>query len=166
MSQTVSEAELVRQARSGNHAAFETLVRPLGEPAYNLAFAILHHRHDAEDAVQEAIVKAWRKLSQLRDSVSFRAWFFKIVANECRMARRGRWRSVVKLPEVRPTAAADGEVSDVTTDLRRELARLPEPDRLIVFLYFVLDLPLEEIADVLDLSPAGAKSRLYRALGR
>jgi RNA polymerase sigma-70 factor, ECF subfamily len=157
---------LVPSAR--DRARFEDALRPLIEPAYRIAFAQLRDRGQAEDAVQEACFKAWRKFRQLRDEgYALRPWFFKIVINECRMLRRSRWWQVVKLtdlplPQLR--SAADDAAAKV--DLRVELAKLGPEQRLLLFLYFGLDLPFEEIGPVVGLSPKAAKARLYRITRR
>src|SRR5207237_8759667 len=85
-------------------------------PAYRLAAAMLSDRAAAEDAAQEASIRAWRKLRQLRGEVgSLRAWFLSIVANECRMTRRQRWWGVLKMAEIetRPDAEFGGASYDL-----------------------------------------------------
>src|SRR5439155_11942674 len=92
---------VMARAASGDPDAFALLIEPLLGPAYRLAAVMLADRGAAEDAVQEGSVKAWRKLGQLRgDATSLRPWFLSIVANECRMARRTRWWSVIKVADV------------------------------------------------------------------
>ena len=102
----------------------------------------------------------------LRDGGTFRSWFFSIVVNECRMTRRQRWSSVVKLAEVERGSAAMEEAVVQNLDLRQRLGRLPDGDRTIVLLHFYLDLPMEEVGRIVGLSTSAAKSRLYRALQR
>jgi RNA polymerase sigma-70 factor (ECF subfamily) len=144
--------------------SFGALLEPLLDPAYRLAAVMLADRSAGEDAVQEASIKAWRKLKQLRgDLRSLRPWFLTIVANECRMARRTRWWSVVRLPDI-PRSSEDPE--SASTDLRSALLRLSPDERLPLVLHFYLDLPLEEVARILRVSPAAAKSRIYRAAKR
>ena len=157
--------ELMRSASAGNADSFAVLIEPLLDPAYRLAAVMLADRSSAEDAVQEASIKAWRKLHQLRgDSNSLRPWFLSIVANECRMARRQRWWSVLKLADM----AAIGPNTDLsaTPDLHGALLKLSPEDRLPLVLHFYLDLPLNEVARALRVSPAAAKSRVYRAAKR
>ena len=140
---------------------FDALVGPHLEAGYRTALAILRDPDEAHDAVQEAAFKAWRRIRQLHNAGSARAWFLAIVANQCRSTRRTRWWSVVRLPHVEPVEEkfADPDRSDIS----RALAKLPSEDRLALFLHFFLDLPLEEVGAVLGLSPAGAKTRVYRA---
>jgi RNA polymerase sigma-70 factor, ECF subfamily len=143
--------------------SFSRLIEPILDPAYRLAAVMLNDRGAAEDAVQEASVKAWRKIGQLRgDAASLRPWFLAIVANECRMSRRTRWWSVLKFGDL----SSGGEVPESQTDLHRALLRLSPEERLPLILHFYLDLPLEEVARTLRVSPSAARSRIYRAAKR
>src|SRR5438445_12488601 len=156
--------QTLARAAQGDQDSFSELIEPLLDPAYRLAAVMLADRGAAEDAVQEASVKAWRNLRQLRgDASSLRPWFLSIVANECRMARRTRWWSVIKLADVTAPAADERESH---SDLRRALLRLSPDERLPLVLHFYLDLPLEELAKTLGVSPSAAKSRVYRAAKR
>ena len=157
--------ELMLSAADGDADSFAVLLQPLLDPAYRLAAVMLVDRSSAEDAVQEASIKAWRKLRQLRgDLKSLRPWFLSIVANECRMARRQRWWSVLKLADL-PSSESSPEQGG-TSDLRRALLKLSPDERLPLVLHFYLDLPLDEVAHALHVSPAAAKSRIYRAAKR
>ena len=155
--------QIMARAAQGDAQAFSVLIEPLLDPAYRLAAVMLADRSTAEDAVQEASIKAWRKLGQLRgDLGSLRSWFLSIVANECRMVRRQRWWSVTKLAEVSPIRVAGDPFDATSSDLKTALLRLSADERLPLVLFFYLDLPLEEVARTLGLSPAAAKSRIYR----
>jgi RNA polymerase sigma-70 factor (ECF subfamily) len=159
-----ADPNLVRDARRGDEAAFTTLLRPLLEPAYRLAAGMLQDRQLAEDAVQEAAVKAWRKIHQLREGTEMRPWFLGIVANECRTTRRGRWWGVLKTETERRGAEAPDEQVVRGVDLRNALKRLGPEQRLVVVLYFYLDLPLQEIATITSTSFSGVRGRLYRGI--
>ncbi|MGI8564087.1 MAG: RNA polymerase sigma factor [Candidatus Dormibacter sp.] len=159
-------ADLLGRAKSGEREAFEQLIGPLIEPGYHIAFGIMRDRQEAEDAVQEAALTAWRKIGQLREESSARAWFFKIVVNRSRMQRRGPWHSVIRLPDLDVVGRWNEERTARTLDLRTAVRELAENDRLLLFLHYGLDLPLEEVAPVVGLSPAGTKTRLYRVLKR
>jgi len=157
--------QLMTSAMDGDANSFATLIEPLLDPAYLLAAVMLPDRSSAEDAVQEASIKAWRKLRQLRgDASSLRPWFLSIVANECRMARRQRWWSVIKVADI-PPADSSPEQSR-SSDLQRALLKLSPEERLPLVLHFYLDLPIEEVARAMRVSPAAAKSRIYRAAKR
>ena len=163
---SVVNAGLVQAAREGDEAAFDALVGPLIEPAFKLAVVVLRDPHEAQDAVQEATVKAWRSLRRLRDETAVRQWFFAIVANQCRSMRRARWWSVVRLEPISRRQQDVDERQDQRLDLGRQMSKLPATDRAVVFLFFYLDLPLNEVAKVLRISPQAAKSRVHRAVTR
>ena len=157
--------QLMASASAGDADSFASLIEPLLDPASRLAAVMLADRSSAEDAVQEASIKAWRKLRQLRgDQKSLRPWFLSIVATECRMARRQRWWSVLKVAEL-PSPDSIPEQSR-TSDLQRALLKLSPDERLPLVLHFYLDLPIEEVARALHVSPSAAKSRIYRAAKR
>jgi RNA polymerase sigma-70 factor, ECF subfamily len=135
-------------------------------PAYRLAYAMLRHREAAEDAVQESVLKAWRGIGRLRpETESIRPWFLTIVANECRSVRRSRWWTVLPLSRGRAAAFNEQRMAE-RTNLRRSIDRLYHHDRLLLYLYYWLDLPLDEIAQALGITPQATKGRLYRAVGR
>jgi RNA polymerase sigma-70 factor, ECF subfamily len=142
---------------------FDALIGPHLEAGYRTALAILRNPDEANDAVQESAFRAWRKLGQLHGGQSARPWFLAIVANQCRSERRTHWWSVIRLPELDTGAQTREAGSAQTIDIDRELAKLPRDDRLALFLYFYLDLPMEEVGTVLGLSAGGAKTRVYRA---
>ena len=144
---------------------FGDLLRPLIDPAFRLAFAMLHDAQAAEDAVQEASFTAWRKVARLNDPTRLRAWFLGVVANKCRNARRRKWEAEVRvgLPEELSVVSAE-ERSLQGADLRRALAKLAYDDRLVVVLYFYLDMPLEDVASVAHSSVGATRARLYRSI--
>ena len=159
--------DLIAQAKAGDRGAFEALLRPLIGPGFRLAFTMLRDWQEAEDAVQEASFKAWRRLSQVRgEAGSVRPWYLAIVANQCRSAKRMRWFSVLKSAALPSEARQQDDGLAESEDLRRALRRLSPEHRAVLFLYYGLDLPLEEVAIALGLRRAGARSRLYRALDK
>jgi RNA polymerase sigma-70 factor (ECF subfamily) len=158
--------ELISAARRGDRNAFEALLRPLIDPAYRLALAMLSDRTAAEDAVQESALKAWRAVRRLRPNPdAFRPWLLAIVANQCRDTRRRRWWTVLKLADLRTPIDHTTDAAGIV-DLREAVARLPANDRLVLYLFFYLDLPLPEVAATLGISTAAAKARLYRITRR
>ena len=109
---------------------------------------MLKDRNAAEDAVQEAALKSWRKLDRFRYGADLRPWFLAIVANECRTTRRSRWWQVIRTDEVEPrepAAASEGGWAE-SIDLNAALDRLPKHHLLTLTLYYHLDLPIEEVA--------------------
>jgi RNA polymerase sigma-70 factor (ECF subfamily) len=145
-------------------ATFELALEHAIRPGYRLACGMLHDPPAAEDVVQEAALKAWRKRQQLRDGAPLLPWFLGIVANECRSHFRLRWTSVLRQADVEVvTPAAD---LDTGADLRRELMLLGDDDRLVVVLHFHLGLTMPEIAAVMGRSPGAVRGRFYRALAK
>jgi len=160
------EQELIARAKGGDPVAYERLLEPAIRSATRLAFAMLHDRSEAEDAFQEAALRAWRRLGNLRDGSRFQPWFIGIVANQCREIRRGKWWQLALIPDasvmrrVDETAWLDGE------DLRRAVMRLPHDQRMAILLHFHLDMPLTDVSIALGISIAGVKTRINRALKR
>jgi RNA polymerase sigma-70 factor (ECF subfamily) len=161
-----SEQDLIRKAKAGDNMAYEDLLRPNLKPAARLAHSLLGNSNEAEDAVQEAAVRGWRKLGNLRAGAPFQPWFLGIVVRQVRTIQRAPWWTLIRLPElpVQPGPAVepwlDGE------DLRRAIRNLPQVHREAVLMHFYLDLSIEDVAASLGLSVAGVKSRINRALHR
>jgi RNA polymerase sigma-70 factor, ECF subfamily len=161
------ENETIQDAIGGDAVAFEVLLAPLLEPAFKLATLLLRDPSEAEDAVQEAAVRAWARIGQLRgDRSRLRAWFLSIVANQCKTMRRRSWWQVIKLPDLIRSDkwAEDDAVRDL--DLRTAIERLDQGDQFALFTFYYLDLPLQEAATVMGVSLGTAKSRIYRAVRR
>ncbi len=156
--------DLVARAKSGDRAAFDGLVGPVIDPAFRLAYGMLHDREAAEDAVQEAAVRAWRKIGNLKPGTELRPWFLAIVANQCRTAMRSRWWSVLKLDPISRGAAEFEDRIVRGADLRAALRSLRPDHREALVLRYYLDLPVEEIAAITGVPLGTVKSRINRGL--
>lgn len=165
--QHVLHANPLSAPLAGREKDFEDLILPLAEPGYRLACAMLHDPQAAQDAVQEASLTAWRKLSGVRDRGRVRPWFLGIVVNECRNSRRLKWVADVNvgLPEGLTVVSAEEKILR-GADLRRAVNQLGKLDRLTVVLFFYIDLPLDEVAAVIGSSVGATRGRLYRAVKR
>src|SRR6202140_791366 len=153
--QQVAGAKPSRSGASGEHTIAD-LLQPLIEPGFRLALAMLHDPQAAEDVVQEASFTAWRKVARMHDQGKLRPWFLGVVANKCRNARRKKWFADVSLGLPDQLSVVSPEDRTLTgADLRRAVSRLRHEDRLVVVLYFYLDLPLEDIAAVIGSSVGG-----------
>lgn len=164
--------DLATRARGGDHAAFAELAEMVAGRLAAVARLILRDEHAAQDAVQEALVDAWRDIRGLRDPDRVEAWLYRILVNACRdRARADRWRALHELHgEIRevappatgqlPSPARDLETRD---ELERALARLPAEHRAVLVLTYYLDLPLLEAAAALSIPVGTMKSRLTRA---
>ena len=163
----MAQVGIVGGAEATDERAFASLLQALVEPGYRLACAMLHDRYAAEDVVQDASLVAWRKIAKLVDRGRAKSWFLGIVANECRNARRRKWSTNVTLGGLdRMSVSSDEERLVRRSDLRRALMRLDHRERLVVSLYFYLDLPIEEIAEVAGCSVGAARVRLHRSVRR
>lgn len=160
------EEELIARAKAGDRGAYEHLLEHSTRAASRLAFAMLLDRSEAEDALQDAALRAWKRLSNLRPGSPFQPWFVAIVANQCREIRRGRWWQVVRLPEVARAEANDEADWLEGEDLRRAVNGLPFDQRAAILLHFHLDMPLDEVGIALGISTGGVKKRINRALKR
>ena len=165
---SVVTADFVSVMTGADTSRFEERLLPLLDSAYSLAQAMLRDRHEAEDAVQEAMLNAWRKRGQFQDQGrGLKPWFLKIVANQCRSRLRSRWWHVWRRPEVDGGVQVDagGQVA-FRADLTRALDTLNPDQRAALFLYYQLDLPQEEVARILGIGVGTVKSRLHRAVLR
>ena len=145
--------------------AFDDLLGPLVGRGYALAVTMLNDPMSAEDAVQEAAIKAWRKLPALRDRSAIEPWFLSIVANQCRSVLRGRWWSVWKFPELRRDRLAQDR-DESALDLDLALGRLSMEERVPLLLHFYMDMTFEQVGRVVGISMTAARSRIYRTLDR
>lgn len=165
----VDQRALVERAREGDHDAFTTLA---GEAISRLDVAARLTLRDSElarDAVQDALVRAWRDLPGLRDPERFDAWLHRLTINACLdLARRRRRRSI----EVELTSIAGPIVVDIARDvadrqlLDHAMRHLSADGRAIVVLHYYLGMPISDVAVALGIPFGTAKSRLSRALER
>jgi RNA polymerase sigma-70 factor (ECF subfamily) len=169
------ESRLVEAARAGRVDAYERLVREYGRFAFRVAFLITREAGDAEEATQDAFVKAFRSLPRFRRGAPFRPWLLKIVANEARNRRRARTRQrliAARVAAESPLRAftAAAETSLLADEERRRLLdaieTLPERLRAVVTCRYLLELSEADTAAALDIRPGTVKSRLSRALER
>jgi RNA polymerase sigma-70 factor (ECF subfamily) len=159
------QARLVAQARSGDRDAFEAIVADATDRLHAVAVLVLRDRGAAEDAVQEALLKAWRDLPGLRDPDRFDAWLRRLLINACHDEQRRRRRQPqTELLPAHHGSTADSSGAFLDRDrIGRAFARLPVPQRAAVVLYHYLDLPLTDVADALGTSTGTTKSRLFQA---
>jgi RNA polymerase sigma factor (sigma-70 family) len=160
--------DLVIRAREGDHDAFARLATSSIGRLNAVARLILHDNAIAEDAVQDALVDAWRNLRALRDPDRFDAWLNRLLVRACQDAwRRRSRRALVELP-LRPTDDAPGPdiaLSVAASDqLERGLRRLTIEQRTVVVLTFYLDLSLADVALATGVPVGTVKSRLNRSI--
>jgi RNA polymerase sigma-70 factor (ECF subfamily) len=174
-------APLVEAAAKGERQALETLLVRAQEVAYRFGLTVCGHVDDAEDVMQEALIKTYRQVSRIRNPAAFRPWLYRTVRNACLMRRRrranepARVQSLDELLPARdrlqpldvPDPGRDPEALAQNARLRRRLRRalraLPPAFRVIVFLREMEGLSTREVAQVTGLSEANVKARLHRA---
>jgi RNA polymerase sigma-70 factor (ECF subfamily) len=164
----VEQRRLVERAKHGDHDAFAELVRAAVTRLDTAARLILRDSELARDAVQDALIRAWRDLRSLRDPDRFDAWVYRLTVNACLdQARRRRRRPIeVEMAPLFAPLAPDPAISIADRALVDSvLRRLDERGRAIVVLHYYVGLPLTEVAATLDIPIGTVKSRLHRALG-
>lgn len=168
------ESGLVRLAQRGDGSAFAQLVRNHQDEVFTLALRLVN-RHDlAADVSQESFIRAWRALPSFRGDAAFSTWLHRIVVNTAWTLRRRALRQQGSVLDERSLALADQGMSPESAAdavgfrpaLRRELAALPEPQRVVVVMKDVYGWSHQEVADTLGISVAAAKVRLHRARKR
>lgn len=161
------DRDLVTAAQRGDQEAFVDLVASRTDRLFAIAHRILRDVDRAEDAIQDALVIAWRDLRGLRDPDRFDAWLHRLVVNVCiAQATRERRRStnLRVLPVDGPTALDPDLVSIADRDqLERGFRRLPPEQRAILVLHHFLGYAPGEIAETLGIPPGTARSRLHHA---
>jgi RNA polymerase sigma-70 factor, ECF subfamily len=160
------QRELVNRARRGDEEAFDALARQVGDRCMAIATWILRDADLAADAVQAALVRAWRELRTLRDDDRFEAWLHRILTNECyaEARRRTRWSAKIRLLPTPDTIESGGILTvDDRDQLERAFRRLTLEQRSVLVFHHVLGLPVPEIARRLGIPLGTAKSRLRHA---
>ena len=172
----IEDADLIARARTGDVAAYEAIVRRYQDVALRTA-RVVAPETDADDAVQEAFVKAFDALPRFRDGAPLRPWLLRIVANEARNRRRAvgrrqglalRAAAAVGSSTVPETPGPEQVViaAEARAELLAALATLRDEDREVLGARFLLDLSERETAETLGLPIGTVKSRTSRAIGR
>jgi RNA polymerase sigma factor (sigma-70 family) len=171
----LEESELVERARRGDAAAYEEIVQTYQGIAFRVAYVIAGSAADAEEAAQDAFVKAYRALGRFRPGAPFRPWLLRIVANQARNRRRSavrrqslalRTAAEQASGDAAPSPAAAVLVAEERQTLLRALERLRDEDREVLSCRYLLDLSEDETATALGLRRGTVKSRTSRALAR
>jgi RNA polymerase sigma-70 factor (ECF subfamily) len=158
--------EMVERAQRGDEEAFDALARMVGDRCMAIACRILRDVDLAEDAVQAALLVAWRELRTLRDTTRFEPWLHRILTNQCydQARRRARWSGAIHLLPVEGPIEAQGILSVNDRDqLERAFRRLTLEQRTVLVFHHYLDLTLVDVAERLGIPLGTAKSRLHYA---
>lgn len=158
------ELELIQRSLNGDLEAWGEIVARYKEAVFAVALGILRNRADAEDAAQDAFIRAYENLRKYDLSRKFSTWLFTVTANVAKNALRKRRRERdPPLPELDGDPAEAAHADMRVEAVRQAVAELPEVYRAPVVLYYWHGLPLEEIGGVLGLPVGTVKTRLYRA---
>ena len=157
--------DLVQAASRGDHEAFEVLATSAGDRLYAVARLVLRDTTLAEDAVQEALVRAWQQLPSLRDPDRFDAWLYRLVVNACADQGRQlrRWSTQVRSLPTHVSISDDTSAVADREQLERGFSRLSSEQRAVVVLHFYSGFSAAEIARILGIPEGTARSRLHYA---
>lgn len=159
------ERALILRAQQGDSSAFSALVRLHQRRAYAVARGVVGTHEDAEDAVQEAFLHAYRALDRFRPDQAFGAWLHRIVVNaSLDLTRRRKVRAAEELPETVAAPFRDAaEGADLRGRLKQALTRLTERQRAVIVLHDVEGYKHAEIGQMLDIPEGTARSDLHHA---
>ncbi len=169
------EADLIRRVLLGDAGAYDGILAPYLPMAWRLAYSQLRDRFRADDCVQEASVRGWQRLENLKPGMPFRPWFLGIVVRQCQEDRRQEDRRSRLQTLIRRTGSARWlrssdddwlQRSLQGAELRRAFASLPRAQQVAIYLHLVEDLSQEEVAETLGISVSNVKSRIHRAKQR
>lgn len=166
-----SDADLVRAVLDGDVEAFAPLVDRYHDRLARYAVRMLGDREDAEEALQDTFLRAYRALDRYRDEERFGGWLFRILVNQCRTVLARRQRRAELLASARwdpPALASDPEMeeSGLREELERALAELPAPAREALLLRYAEELTYEEIATITGSGISALKMRVQRACAK
>ena len=161
------DPEVVVRAQHGDEAAFESITVAAYPRLYRIAHGILREHGAADDAAQTALVDIWRRLPRLRDPEKFDGWSYRLLVRICyaEAKRRPKWLPSEAITPADEPRARDpfGAVLD-QDQLGRAFGALTVDHRAVIVLRYLMDLPLEQVAEALDIPVGTVGSRLHRAL--
>ena len=161
------ETELVIRAQRGDRAAFGLLAAEIATRFLAVARRILRDMDLAEDASQQALVAIWRDLPQLRDPARFDAWSYRLLVRACYSeGRRTRqWSPNLRiLPADEPSESGGIDAVIYRDQLERGIRRLSVDHRTVLVLHYYADIPIDRVAEILEIPVGTVSSRLHHAM--
>jgi RNA polymerase sigma-70 factor (ECF subfamily) len=161
------ETDLVARAQTGDRAAFGLIAAELATRFLAMSRRILRDVDLAEDATQQALVAIWRDLPRLRDLARFDAWAYRILVNACyNEGRRTRhWTPNLRvLPADEPAYSGDFDTVIHRDQLERAIRRLSVDHRTVLVLHYYADIPVDRVAQILEIPVGTVSSRLHHAM--
>lgn len=165
----------IREILKGDSGSFSPLVERYSHLAFSLSMKMLNQREDAEEAAQDAFIKAYNSLSSFQNSSTFKTWFFRIVYNTSISRLRTRRYNEVKIEDVKITEseieATEGAVGRLNSKDRQKflgigLERLEPEERALLKLYYYDDFSMDEISIITDLTVSNVKVKIHRSRKR
>ncbi|MEM8983603.1 MAG: sigma-70 family RNA polymerase sigma factor [Pseudomonadota bacterium] len=168
---TASDLQLIAWIKAGDKNLYVHLVERHQVKCMSLAYSVTQDRDLAEDVLQDAFLSAYSNLSHYQPTGSFAAWLSRIVLNKSLNAVKKRKRDFFALTEEVPDTSADSPIdvrqkADTKRDVARLLDAMPPSEALTLRLFYLMDMSIEQIHGVTDLSKANIKTLLYRARKR
>ena len=163
MGERVETRDLVQRAKAGDRTAFDALVERYRGVTFGVAYGLLGDAHDAEDATQESLTRAWCRLTDLREPDKFAGWLYRITQNHCRNFLARSRRATIPIEEVEGSlASAQGKTNNDAADAVQEaLLSLSEIHRVVTTLYYVEGYAVADVARLLDIPVGTVKRRLH-----
>ncbi|AFN74992.1 putative RNA polymerase sigma-70 factor ECF subfamily [Melioribacter roseus P3M-2] len=167
----LSDIEIIESVKRGNDADFTLIVDRYKDKAFNLLKRMLKNDMDAEEALQDSFLKAFRYLTQFREEASFSTWFYRIVYNTALSVIASKKRKIEKemasLEDMPELISYDREIYAKAENpeeyLMKLIDKLPVRNALVLILYYIDGLSLNEISRVMDISLVNAKVLLHRS---
>jgi RNA polymerase sigma-70 factor (ECF subfamily) len=174
--QGIADAELAARVASGDGAAFELLMRRHNRRLYRIAISVLRNAADAEDALQESYLAAYRAIGSFRGDASLATWLSKLVMNHC-LARKRKAQRRDNIVAIVPEDSEEEAIAPIEFDtpdralvraelrelLENKVEQLPEAFRTVFMMRCVEELTVEETADLLSIPEATVRTRHFRA---
>ena len=167
-----SDAYYIAEVLKGNPEAFAPLVEKYKRLAFSLSMKVTRNREDAEEAAQDAFVKAYRSLQSFKGGATFKTWLFRIVYTTAISKVRGKKHDFVSFEDYRLSESelmeTDNAVGQLSAEERayqlyKAMESLAPDERAILNLYYFEDMPVEEIATIMELSASNIKIKLFRS---
>ena len=161
------DTDLVTRAQHGDEEAFAVIAVAVGDRLHSVAQRILRDVSLAEDATQQALLAIWRDLPMLRDPARFEAWAYRLVVRACYAEgrRAHTWQPELRLlPRDEPVQTDSARSLADRDQLDRGFRRLSVDHRAVIVLHHYLDLPVDQVADVLGVPAGTVRSRLHYAM--
>lgn len=164
---SIDNTVLIERSREGDCSAFSELASQYTTEAYRFALYMTGKAEDAEDAVQEALLSAWKGIHSLKDNALFKAWFFKILANKCKtiLMKSNKMPDALPVEEYQFLVDYKDDGSMINSaELKDALSTLTPPDAQIIILSIVGGFTSYELGVIYNMTPGAIRTRQRRAL--